>query len=136
MTRERIFPIVIDPNLCHLCSRCLHACRNNAIKIIGQQRWVDYTKCTGCLTCYSVCPYNAITVTYINEGDTIDIRIDDEKCNAETNCSVCVDICPAKIYNREENGHVNVNRKKITDCRGCDACVEQCPTNAITIIKA
>jgi Fe-S-cluster-containing hydrogenase component 2 len=53
---------------------------------------VDNEKCTGCETCVSECPSEAITMV-------------DEKAvvNAETcvDCGVCVDACPAEAISME-----------------------------------
>jgi len=74
--RERFIPTVINADICQLCGRCYNACRNGAIVMQGRHRWVDYRKCTGCLTCVNVCPYNAIKVTSVIEGETPKADID------------------------------------------------------------
>ena len=47
-------------------------------------------KCSGCSACYPVCPTNAITMEYDEEGFLYPIVIH-EKC---TNCGLCSKVCP------------------------------------------
>ncbi|NMC05055.1 MAG: 4Fe-4S binding protein [Candidatus Lokiarchaeota archaeon] len=135
MPRERFIPTVIDANLCHLCGRCYNACRNDAIVIQGEHRWVDYRKCTGCLTCMHVCPYNAIKVTSAMAGETLGVDIDAGKCTAATGCHECVDACPAGIYARGEE-EIIVNGERVKACRACKACEAACPGHAVKVIQA
>ncbi|MBN2154342.1 MAG: 4Fe-4S binding protein [Candidatus Lokiarchaeota archaeon] len=135
MPRERFIPTVIDPDLCHLCGRCYNACRNEAIVIQGRHRWVDYRKCTGCLTCTHVCPYNAIKVTSTIEGKTTGIDIDAGKCMVASGCQECVDRCPAGIY-AKRGEVIAVNEGGIENCRACKACEDGCPGHAVKVVQA
>lgn len=47
-------------------------------------------KCSGCSACYPVCPTNAITMEYDEEGFLYPI-VCHEKC---TNCGLCSKVCP------------------------------------------
>lgn len=46
--------------------------------------------CTGCMACYNVCPVDAISQGYNEEGFLIPV-IDEEKCIC---CGRCVNVCP------------------------------------------
>ncbi len=48
---------------------------------------VDAEKCTGCESCVSECPAEAISMK-----DDVAV-VDDDEC---TECGVCVDVCPAE----------------------------------------
>nr|MDO8087395.1 4Fe-4S binding protein [Candidatus Sigynarchaeum springense] len=134
MPRERFIPTVIDPDLCHLCGRCYNACRNDAIVIQGRHRWVDYRKCTGCLTCTHVCPYNAIKVTSATGGTTLGIDIDAGKCVTASGCQECVERCPVGIYAKRVE-EIVVDEGKIKYCRACKACESNCPGHAVKVVQ-
>ncbi len=48
---------------------------------------VDKDTCTGCESCVSICPVEAISM---QDGKAV---IDEEKC---TDCGACVDECPVE----------------------------------------
>ena len=58
--------------------------KNKSIEILQKE------KCSGCSACYPVCPTNAITMEYDEEGFLYPIVIH-EKC---TNCGLCSKVCP------------------------------------------
>ena len=67
-----------------------------AIELIGNK------KCTGCFTCYNICPVNAIEMKYDEEGFY--------KPNILFNCiecSKCIKICPV-IKNENNNKYIKV----------------------------
>ncbi|MBM3291912.1 ferredoxin family protein [Candidatus Bathyarchaeota archaeon] len=55
------------------------------------------------------------------------ITVDHSKCDGE---GVCADVCPMNVYDI-------VGKKsqpnRADDCIGCMACVNSCPTQAITV---
>ena len=53
---------------------------------------VDAEKCTGCETCVSECPSEAISIV----GETA--VVDEEAC---VDCGVCVDACPEEAISME-----------------------------------
>ena len=53
---------------------------------------VDVEKCTGCESCVSECPSEAISMS---EGKAV---VDDEAC---IDCGVCVDACPVEAISLE-----------------------------------
>ncbi len=59
------------------------------------------------------------------DGDKVTISIDYDKCNGN---GACVEICPASVYELQNNKSVPVH---IDECIECCACVENCPQQAI-----
>lgn len=91
--------------------------------------------CTGCGTCYNVCPFDAIEMV---NGIAI---IDRDKCTA---CNKCIEVCPKKIielvpYDKhaivkcksEDAGKV-VRGNCSIGCIACKICVKNCPEDAFT----
>lgn len=57
-----------------------------------------------------------------------EIHINRKRCKA---CSICIDLCPQKVYGKEADGKpVVVNIDKCTVCRLCEF---RCPDFAIKI---
>lgn len=69
-------------------------------------------RCTGCCTCYNVCPKECITMTE-NELGRIMPKIDTQKC---VGCSLCVKSCPANNksqFNKPEEAYAVWNLDNI-----------------------
>ena len=140
VTREYFRPIQVEMGLCIHCERCAMSCPNNAIRFNGNQRLIDYKKCSGCLTCVNVCPRNAITVTSAEEEDVISVDIAYNECN---HCGVCVGICPKQLFEEYKYNELNGTTKlvfrvpptKFFECSGCGVCAESCPENAVVVQK-
>lgn len=60
---------------------------------------IDKEKCTGCSTCYSVCPTNAISFVADNEGFEYP-KVNLDKC---INCNLCEQNCPLIIQKQNLN---------------------------------
>jgi ferredoxin len=45
---------------CIACNMCVKACKYDAITIVKQRAYIDFSKCVLCRACVSVCPTNAI----------------------------------------------------------------------------
>jgi len=58
----------------------------------------------------------------------IDFRIDEDAC---VGCTLCVDVCPTKVFEFDEKKAKPVV-KKPAECFGCLSCSEICPATAIT----
>ena len=54
-------------------------------------------------------------------------KVEASKCDG---CGNCVDVCPADVFEIDEDKAVVV---RPDDCVECMACLENCPTEAITI---
>lgn len=91
--------------------------------------------CTGCGTCYNVCPFDAIEMV---NGIAI---IDRDKCTA---CKKCIEVCPKKIIElvpydnhaivkcKSEDAGKVVRGNCSIGCIGCKICVKNCPEDAFT----
>ncbi len=64
---------------------------------------VDISLCDKCGTCISICPENAIVLSYF-------ISIDTDKCIL---CSKCVDVCPVGALTLSRKDHENEPGKSI-----------------------
>ncbi len=53
--------------------------------------------------------------------------IDADKC---IGCGECVDVCPADVYEIQDEKCVPVNAE---ECLGCESCIEVCEQGAITV---
>ncbi len=138
--REIFIPAVINPELCLACGRCYRACPNQAIYFIGSSRNIDYKKCKGCLSCVHVCGQNAITVTSVYREGVFGISINHGKCRGST-CGKCVTTCPKQLYmldGSENSGQkikIRTDDTRLDECRGCHACEETCPEQAIKLLE-
>jgi protein NrfC len=141
------YSMLVQPNLCVDCERCLAACKktNNvpdygyrtailqkqdAVKASGRKREFIPVLCNQCNRppCVRVCPTKA---TYKDKQNGI-VRMQDEKC---IGCKFCVAACP---YNAR---YFNSEKRAIDKCNFCfdtrlekgeelTACSEACPTGA------
>jgi len=79
---------------------------------------VDHEKCTGCRTCFSVCPTMAITML----EDPIKAVVDETKCVACQNCTgMCNDHAIAKVP-RSEPLVLGVDYKSVDQDRIMEIC--------------
>jgi NAD-dependent dihydropyrimidine dehydrogenase PreA subunit len=53
--------------------------------------------------------------------------VDKDKC---VGCGECVDVCPADVYEIQDEKSVPVNAE---ECLGCESCIEVCEQDAITV---
>lgn len=96
---------------------------------------VDYTKCTGCRLCETVCSLS-------NEGEINPqlarikmIRWEWEGLQIPTICQQCDDaacmaVCPVKAISKDkELGHAKINYEL---CIGCKLCLMVCPFGAVS----
>ena len=137
---EKLFPININPQLCVRCQKCSYSCPTKAIFFKNSLRYVDYNKCKGCLKCVEVCEHNAIEVISMEEGQLVNFRIDNERCDV---CKKCLedDFCFQNLFhlsNNPETGEklILFNKKNIFLCQNCLKCFSICPNNAIIPIIA
>jgi NAD-dependent dihydropyrimidine dehydrogenase PreA subunit len=70
----------------------------------------------------------------------MDISIDQSRCQEPEKCGRCLQVCSPQVFviHPLETDAVIPNRWMITPiwtglCIGCNACVEECPRQAITI---
>jgi NAD-dependent dihydropyrimidine dehydrogenase PreA subunit len=67
-------------------------------------------------------------------GMFIEISIDPTSCEIDTGCTLCVQLCPAEIFQSFRN-RIKVNGENEDECTLCDLCVDQCPGKCIQVIK-
>ncbi len=58
------------------------------------------------------------------------IQQDINKCN---NCRICLMVCPKGVFDIAENKDIRIKNR--SECFACNACVTQCPENALILKK-
>ncbi|SLM32439.1 4Fe-4S ferredoxin iron-sulfur binding domain protein [Desulfamplus magnetovallimortis] len=119
-------------DLCTGCGICQLAC---SMAIVDADAWdvehenkskvPDSDFCTTCFT-HGYNPRLA-RLKIINKRENLYHK--PVVCNHCEN-AYCMNVCPAKAYERDKNGYVLINAKK---CVRCGICVEYCPENLIYI---
>lgn len=122
------------PDGCLGFGTCVKACPFGAISVRDGVARVDHEKCTGCMTCASVCPKNLIVKVPYNADVTV-------ACNSKQKgavlrkycdigcigCSICERTCEHDAI------HVVDNLAQIdyTKCISCGQCAPKCPRHLI-----
>ena len=141
---KRRYAMAVDTRRCVACSACVIACKTeNRVPNGGFRCWtVQETsgtfpdlaleprseRCNPCADapCVTACPTRA---SFVAEGGIV--AVDRRKC---TGCKACIASCPYGARFVHADGHVD----KCTFCLhrvakgGQPACVETCPTKALT----
>lgn len=81
--------------------------------------------------CSTFCPISALMSLVAKANRTFVPTIDDAKCRESTqhtSCEVCAAVCPQGINVRHPEAGMS-----FSECTKCRACVEACPTHAITM---
>jgi NAD-dependent dihydropyrimidine dehydrogenase PreA subunit len=55
------------------------------------------------------------------------VTVDKEKCDGQ---GECVDVCPVNVFEIQNGKSVPVN---MSECLGCESCIQACPKEAITV---
>jgi len=133
--------LLVDYSLCTGCRICMLTCSekksgsynlSRALLRIKEQNEV-YQSPAVCMqcgnpACLKVCPVNAISKD--NNGTVL---IDPEKC---TGCGICEKYCPQQVISLYiENEGTRKKAHKCDLCDGSPACVQVCPTGALTIVR-
>lgn len=82
--------------------------------------------------CSRICPLSALMNLVSRFNRTWRPEIDESKCLESSRgvaCSKCAEVCDADINLR----HLTLGERDLSDCTRCRACVEECPTHAITM---
>jgi Fe-S-cluster-containing dehydrogenase component len=138
------YAMAVDTRRCVACNACVIACKTeNRVPNGGFRCWtvqetsgtfpdlaleVRSERCNHCADapCVSACPTGA---SFVGEGGAV--AVDKRKC---TGCKACIASCPYGARYVHADGHVD----KCTFClhrteKGkAPACVETCPTRALT----
>ena len=65
-----------------------------------------------------------------------DVKVDWKKCNGD---GVCADVCPVNVFELQDIQEYTDSKKSVPirkeDCILCMACVNSCPTEAITVAE-
>jgi len=64
----------------------------------------------------------------VNSPEPVTINVHDQACRG---CEMCVDICPTKVFDFDEEKRLCVV-KHAEDCIACLSCAFICPSGAIT----
>lgn len=96
---------------------------------------IDQSRCVGCMACVVACKrendvpaehYRTRVVEMVRgEFPRLRSEMRSELCN-HCDHAPCVSICPTGASHTQEDGTVQINRKK---CVGCKACITACPYN-------
>ena len=73
----RTFKPVVDKEKCINCLQCWIYCPDSSIIVKeGKMECFDYGHCKGCGRCVSMCPQQAITMTFESGVDTVTITLE------------------------------------------------------------
>ncbi len=102
------------------------------------------SQCTRCRKCEQVCPTGVITAALLSDGmiqaGTPKLSFRSGHCDL---CGECVEACPTGVLARFDKDSVRLGVAQIVkekcvawQWRGCTACYEECPLDAITLDEA
>lgn len=114
---------------------CVKACMFDAIKIEKGIAVIDEEKCTSCGMCVASCPKDIIEVMPVASRVRINCNSEDKGKDTRQACTIgcigcrkCSKVCEFEAI-EFRNGLAFINYEK---CTQCGACIDACPTNAIT----
>ena len=143
-----LFKIKLDQVACTSCGICSNKCKANCID--SKNKFVDFSRCVGCLDCLYVCPGGGVKfefspkpVNLLSETAQSDVRRDFVKksvlipvaLSAWTKTSIAQEVKNALIpINREHPvtppGAVSQQHFNAY-CTACTLCVSACPTQVL-----
>lgn len=141
----------VDPLSCIGCTLCIQKCPVQAIEMVEGKAIIDPEKCIGCGICAKVCPVKAIDEYKFEKEDKIKKLLEETKEenkeiqeNKKLNKDKKIEIKENKKLEQDEKIEIKENKKSKKDivkaifinasnCVGCNACVEVCPVQALTL---
>lgn len=115
---------------------CVRACMFDAIHVVDGVAIVDEDKCTSCGMCVIACPKDIIEIMPTASKVRVNCNSEEKGKDTMKACSVgcigcrkCSKACEYDAFTFV-NGLAKIDYDK---CVQCGACVEVCPTNAITL---
>lgn len=114
---------------------CVKACMFDAITVVDGVAIVDEDKCTSCGMCVEACPKDIIEIIPIASKVRVNCNSQEKGKDTRQACTVgcigCRKCFKACEFDAIEfvNGLAVINYDK---CTQCGACIEACPTNAIS----
>jgi len=115
---------------------CVKACMFNAIHVVNGLAVVDEDKCTSCGLCVAACPKDIIEIMPLASRVRVNCNSEEKGKDTMKACSVgcigcrkCSKACEYDAFTFT-NGLAKIDYDK---CVQCGACIEVCPTNAISL---
>jgi len=122
------------------CDACRDACPEKII-VIGRGHYphIDFSQgeCTFCQQCVDSCQYGALDYQQGSTPWNYKAAISQEQCITQKSvvCRSCSENCDAEaILFHPQLGGVSSPDLKQELCTGCGACVQVCPTKAVSIL--
>lgn len=114
---------------------CVKACMFDAITIVDGIAVVDEAKCTSCGMCVSSCPKDIIEIIPADASTRVNCNSHEKGGDTRKACTVgcigcrkCSKVCEFDAFTFD-GVLAKIDYEK---CTQCGACIEACPTNAIS----
>ncbi|MFI3319000.1 MAG: 4Fe-4S dicluster domain-containing protein [Rikenellaceae bacterium] len=150
VSKFSLFKIVIDPERCNGCRKCVRECKSSCIT--PEDRKVDYSRCVSCFDCIDSCSQGA--VGYVWRGSAkkeLSTKVDSSRREM---LSVSAALLTTTLLKAEEKmvdgGLAIIEDKQIPEratrivpagaqslrnfarhCTGCQLCVSACPNHVL-----
>ncbi len=119
---------------CLGCGTCKEVCQFGAIEIVDGIAVIDKEKCTACKMCIGVCPKKVIDLVPYDQQVMVKCRSNDSGKEVRSQCSIgCIgcQICVKNCPSGAITFENNLAKINYDKCTNCGICAEKCPTKAI-----